>query len=369
MKQLIIALAFGAAMTLPSWAGITIGSTSYSADTLFRRQIGVNTIIRIPDYPLNVYLLEADMSNPYNRVETTVGQGRLGSLELLTAAAKRVSTSSKRVVAGCNANFWCVSSQSDAAYMLGSPYGAVVRNDTTYLNTNNVNDTWDGGPSRTGAVAIDHNKQLYMGHFTWKAAVAATKLGTVLEINKVNRRNLDNEMCLWNEAYGRTREFEDDWTSAGARGTNNADNYYLDFAQGSGWNVNRPMTMVVKKVVTDADRLTLGNYTACITATGSYKAKMRALAVGDTITVNQGWTTSEPDAQAVTPWIENMVEGNAPVMHHGQLTSRNTDETYNSQVYSRTGYGASADGRKLYMIVIDKSKSALSASRPVARPL
>ena len=362
MKQLIIALAFGAAMTLPSWAGITIGSTSYSADTLFRRQIGpgiVNTIIRIPDYPLNVYLLEADMSNPYNRVETTVGQGRLGSLELLTAAAKRVSTSSKRVVAGCNANFWCVSSQSDAAYMLGSPYGAVVRNDTTYLNTNNVNDTWDGGPSRTGAVAIDHNKQLYMGHFTWKAAVAATKLGTALEINKVNRRNLDNEMCLWNEAYGRTREFEDDWTSAGARGTNNADNYYLDFAQGSGWNVNRAMTMVVKKVVTDADRLTLGNYTACITATGSYKAKMRALAVGDTITVNQGWTTSEPDAQAVAPWIENMVEGNAPVMHHGQLTSRNTDESYNSQVYSRTGYGASADGRKLYMIVIDKSKSAL----------
>jgi hypothetical protein len=242
MKQLIIALAFGAAMTLLSWAGITIGSTSYSADTLFRRQIGpgiVNTIIRIPDYPLNVYLLEADMSNPYNRVETTVGQGRLGSLELLTAAAKRVSSGSKRVVAGCNANFWCVSSQSDAAYMLGSPYGAVVRNDTTYLNTNNVNDTWDGGPSRTGAVAIDHNKQLYMGHFTWKAAVAATKLGTALEINKVNRRNLDNEMCLWNEAYGRTREFEDNWTSAGARGTNNADNYYLDFAQGSGWNVNR----------------------------------------------------------------------------------------------------------------------------------
>lgn len=119
------------------------------------------------------------------------------------------------------------------------------------------------------------------------------------------------------------------------------------------------MTMVVKKVVTDADRLTLGNYTACITATGSYKAKMRALAVGDTITVNQGWTTSEPDAPTVAPWIENMVEGNAPVMHHGQLTSRNTDESYNSQVYSRTGYGASADGRKLYMIVIDKSKSAL----------
>ncbi len=360
MKKCIAALALGAFMALPAWAGIMIGTTEYAADTLFRRQLGpgiVNTIIRIPDYPLNVYLLEADMSNPYNRVETTVGQGKLGSLELLTSAAKRLSTGSKRVVAGCNANFWCVSSQSDAAYMLGSPYGAVVRNDTTYLNTNNVNDTWDGGPSRTGGVAIDHNKQLYMGHFTWKASITASKLSTALEINKVNRRNLDDEMCLWNEAYGRTREFEDDWTSTGGRGTNNADNYYLDFAQGSGWAVNRPMTMVVKKIVTGVDRLTLGDYTACITATGTYKAKMQALAEGDTITVDQGWTTSEPDAQAVAPWIENMVEGNAPVMHLGQLTSRNTDEAYNSQVYSRTGYGTSADGKKLYMIVIDKSRS------------
>ena len=361
MKRLITALALGASIALPTWAGITIGSTTYSADTLFRRQIGpgiVNTIIRIPDYPLNVYLLEADMSNPYNHVETTVGQGKLGSLELLTSASKRLTTSTKRVLAGCNANFWCVSSQSDAAYMLGTPYGAVVRNDTTYVNTNNVNDTWDGGPSRTGGAAIDHNKQLFLGHFTWKATVGASALTSTLSINKVNRRNLASEMCLWNAAYGRTREFEDNWVSGDKQGTNNADNYYLDFAPGSGWAVGKPMTFIIKKIVNDSDRLTLGDYAACITATGTPKAKMRSLAVGDTVTINQGWTTAESDGNATTPWIENMVEGNAPVMHLGQLTERNTDEAYNSQVYSRTGYATNADGSRLYMIVIDKSKSA-----------
>lgn len=342
-------------------ASVMIGTKEYSADTLFHRVIGpgvVNTIIRLPDYPLNVYLLEADMNNPYNRIETAQGQNLLGKTEGMVSMAKRYSTNGKRVLAGCNANFWCVSNQgAQSLYMLGSPLGGVVRNDTVIVNTNNVNDTWDGGPSRTACSAIDHDKNLVFGHFTWKAIVSSDKLGTELTINKVNKRNMANEMCLWNEYFGRNREFESNWVDANNTGTNNADNYYLDFADGGSWQVNKPMTFVVKKIVLDADRQTLGTYQACITATGSTKSAMRALQEGDVITITQGWTTNESDKAAVSPWIENLVEGNAPVMHNGELTGRNYDETYNSQVYSRTAYGCSFDGKKLYMIVIDKSQS------------
>ncbi len=323
------------------------------------RQLGpgiTNTIIRIPDYPLNVYLLEADMNNPYNRIETMQGQGTVGKTELLTTAAQRYSTPSKRVLAGCNANFWCVSGQgSSSIYMLGSPYGAVVRNDTIYTNTNNVNDTWDGGPERTAGTAIDHDKNLIFGHFTWAAQLTSSKLDNTLAINKVNRRNRNNEMCLWNEAFDRTRQFETNWISADETGNNHTDNYYLALTEGCSWQVSKPMTFVIVSIVRDADRQTLGDYKACLTATGSFKDAMAVHNVGDTITITQGWTTNEPESEHITPWIENMVEGNAPVMHLGELTGRNTDETYNSQVYSRTAYGCSADGRKLYMIVIDKS--------------
>ena len=358
MKRIIsIQLLLMVAVT--AMAQVVIGGNEYQVDTLFRRQLGpgiMNTIIRIPGYPLNVYLLEADMNNPYNRIETMQGQGTVGKTELLTTAAKRYSTPSKRVLAGCNANFWCVSGQGASSnYMLGSPYGAVVRNDTIYTNTNNANDTWDGGPERTAGTAIDHDKNLIFGHFTWAAELTSSKLTSPLAINKVNRRNRNNEMCLWNEAFGRTRQFETNWISADETGNNHTDNYYLELAEGSSWQVSKPMTFVIVNIVNDADRQTLGDYEACLTATGSFKEAMSAHAVGDTITITQGWTTNEPESEHITPWIENMVEGNAPVMHLGELTERNTNESYNSQVYSRTGYGCSADGKKLYMIVIDKS--------------
>lgn len=360
MRKLLLVMWLAAACASSAMAAVTIGSKQYAADTLFHRQIGpgiVNTIIRIPDYPLNVYLLEADMNNPYNRVETAQGQGLVGKTEALTSMAKRYTTASKRVLAGCNANFWCVANQgAQSKYMLGSPLGGVVRNDTVIVNTNNVNDTWDGGPSRTAISAIDHDKNLIFGHATWLATVSSDRLANQIPIYKINKRNLANELCLWNEYYGRNREFESNWTSHDATGANNADNYYLQFAEGSSWMVNKPMTFVIKKIVKSADRQTLGNYDACITATGALKNSMSALQEGDAITINQGWTTNEPDKAKISPWIENLVEGNAPVMHNGELTGRNYDETYNSQVYSRTGYGCSFDGRKLYMIVIDKSQ-------------
>ena len=94
-------------------ATVTIGETTYATDTLMRQQVGpgmITTIVRIPDYPLNVYVTETDLNNPYNRVETTLGYNTLGKTETLVNAAVRNRTATKRPVVGCNGNFWCVSS-------------------------------------------------------------------------------------------------------------------------------------------------------------------------------------------------------------------------------------------------------------------
>ena len=77
MRKLLLTIAFTVIFATAMKASVNIGAKEYAADTLFHRVIGpgiVNTIIRLPDYPLNVYLLEADMSNPYNRIETAQGQ-------------------------------------------------------------------------------------------------------------------------------------------------------------------------------------------------------------------------------------------------------------------------------------------------------
>ena len=349
-----------------AWAGadVVIDGKSYVADTVHRRQVGpgiMNTIVRLPDFPLNVYVLETDLTNPYNRVETTLGYNTVGKTELLTNAVVRNRTATKRPVAACNANFWIVGGSGEPwnVYALGTPNGAAVRNDTTYVNANTSGDQWNGGPSHSGAVAIDRNGKVYAGRWWWYGTVASPKVkeGAPQHFYNVNRRCVAGEMALWNAAYSRTREFENNWVSFYEKGDNQSDNYYLNFAEGEGWRVGKDMAMVVKKIVHGADRLTLGDYDACLTCTGETKETMAALAEGDVVTVNSSWMTNEADRDHEYPLIENMVEGNAPVMHGGQLTGRNYDETYNTMVYSRTAYGTNATGDKLYMIVIDKSTS------------
>lgn len=375
MKTFITSLATIALTATSAMGAININGTAYECDTLQRRQVGpgiINTIMRLPDYPLNVYILETDLNNQYNRVETTISQGRVGTTELLTNAYTRNRTATKRPIAACNANFWCVTGhgQPFTTYMMGSPFGAVVRNDTTFLNTNTLSgtDMWNGGPYRTGVSAISKDKKLYFGHMTWAGTVKSSKLSSALSIATINRRARTNQLVLWNGAYTKTREFENDWVDYNEKGDNSSDNYYLELKAGSSWQVGQDMTFVVKKIVKGADRQKLGDYDACLTPTGTFKTQMESLAEGDEITINQGWTTADGSTQE-TPLIENMVEGNATVMLNGELTTRNTDEVYNSQVYSRCAYGSSADGKHLYMIVIDNSVSKLygrSAGCPTA---
>jgi hypothetical protein len=338
-------------------ASVNISGTDYELDTISRRQIGpglINTIMRLPGYPLTVYLLEMDLNNNYNRVETTYGYNTLGKTEALANAYKRHQAEGKHPLAACNGNFWVVAGNGSpwADYMLGVPFGGVVYNDTVCVNTNTDVDTWDGGPTHTGSIAIDHNKTLYVGTKLWTGSATCSKMTSPISIIQVNKRCNEGEAALYGPPFGRTRAFN---TLA------DNDNVFLKFAEGSSWGVNTAMKFIVQDIKTDAAGLTLGTYDACLTASGTdNKAQIAKLSVGDTVTINQGWRTL--DAASVAPQIENMIEGNAQIMDDGVLTSSNDTETYNSMVYSRTCYGTSKDGKHLYMIVIDKSSGAYGLS-------
>lgn len=373
MKRIYSALLAAVCCGSMATAAVVIGDKTYEMDTLLHRTIGpgiVNTIVRIPDYPLNVYVLEADVTNPHMRVETTSGHGVVGKTEELVNAYTRNRTETRRPVAACNGNFWIVGGSGAPwnIWGLGTAMGAVVRNDTTYVNTNMTADQWNGGWSRTGASVYTHDRRVHLGHFAWAGTVVSPKIGQI-NLANVNRRCINGEVALWSKPYTRTREFETNWISHGQQGYNATDNYYLTFVEGENWVVNKPMKFVVSKIVNDADRQTLGYYDACITASGAAKAGLSALAVGDEVEVASNWTTSDANGGVTVPTIESMVEGNAQVMHNGELTGRNYDESYNSMVYSRTAYGCNAEGTRLYMIVIDKSTSkkyGTSAGCPTA---
>ena len=315
----------------------------------------VTTIVRIPDYPLNIYITETDLNNPNNRVETTLGYSTVGRSESLLNAVKRNRTATKRPIVACNSNFWCVSAEwPPREFELGTPYCSVIRNDSICVNAETNEDNWCYGPGYTGGTAISRDKTLYFDHIIPSATITSERFNAPVVFETVNRRCILNHVTLWTPAYTRTRQFETDWISTGERGNAHTDNYYLTLKAGERWGINHDMTFVVTRIVRDADRQTLGNYDACITCSGTQAQVMAALAEGDEITVNYGMTAQ---GSGERPEIENMVEGIGLVMKNGELTNNNYDLDYNTKVYSRTGYGASADGKHLIMMVIDMSFS------------
>ena len=358
MKRLLHSFLLITLFTLNGFASITLGGKTYETDTLYRRQVGpgmVTTIVRIPDYPLNIYITETDLNNPNNRVETTLGYSTVGRSESLLNAVKRNRTATKRPIVACNSNFWCVSAEwPPREFELGTPYCSVIRNDSICVNAETNEDNWCYGPGYTGGTAISRDKTLYFDHIIPSATITSERLNAPIVFETVNRRCILNHVTLWTPAYTRTRQFETDWISTGERGNAHTDNYYLTLKAGERWGINHDMTFVVTRIVRDADRQTLGNYDACITCSGTQAQVMATLAEGDEITVNYGMTAQ---GSGDRPEIENMVEGIGLVMKNGELTNNNYDLDYNTKVYSRTGYGASADGKHLIMMVIDMSLS------------
>jgi len=378
-KELLLMLLMAVVAIIPLRADIVINGTAYHADTLVRRQVApgtINTIVRLPDYPLNIYLIETDLNDPNNRVETTFAKNELGNTELLSAAMARQTTATKRPLVACNANFWIVSGSGPlAASQKLFPMGGVVRNDTTVVNDNNTYDQWGGGPWMTGAAGITTDKRLVMGRLMWEGTITSSKLAAPLPYHNFNRRAVRGEICMYNRLFRTGRAFEDDWINYDTRGDNQSDNYFLSFVIDENgvkekWKTNSPMKFVINRIVYGEDRRSILYSNAALAVTGdANKAAMSVLQVGDTIEVTSGFRTLDEGQPELYPRIENLVWGQATLMLNGELTSRNYNDSYNTPNYSRTIYGTNADGKRLYMMVIDLSTSpkyGLSRGCPTA---
>ncbi len=358
LSMMLLAMGFNALAQVDT---ILINDNNYHVDVVESLDLGPGIHhyrLRIPDYPLNVNILKMDMNNPYNRIETFQASETLYKTEKLASAYNRYMSDEKRPIAGANGNFWCVSSQQPHSDLLiGATYNGNLRNGQIITETNAYSDQWDGGPARTGVIAVDVSKNLYIESMNYKGYVINEKIGQpeIIQVNKIVR---DNEIGLYNSYYGRSKTFMCADGYKDANGTRHfqlvegvATEVYLTINEGQKWMAGEPMTCTVGDVKTDAGTGTLGDYDLCVVGRGANKDALANLAIGDQVTINYGWSTVD----GKTPVIEQLIGGNAIVMTNGEMTGRNDDETYNSQVYSRCAYGSSADGKTLYIIVIDKS--------------
>ena len=364
MRRLLLPLFAFTACFVPSKAAtFTIDDKEYDYDLLIKKEIGPGVTynrIRIPDYPLNINYLTVDMSNPYNRIETQQGQDKIGSLERLADAYTRMQKAGKKPLGGQNANFWVVTGHGlpNNRYAMGTTFNANVKNGQIITETNNRYDQWVGGPTRSGVIGVDKDKKLWIQAMEYRGTLSSSKWGDqkadIIQCNRFGRRD---EMVLFNSFYPKDKPFQIiEWSDEISdyrlvEGENTE--IYLDLEEGQQWHIGKDFTATVKEIKTNTSGGVLGDYDLCLSANGAgYMPLVSQLAVGDQVTLNFGWRSYDTNE---IPEIENMVGGNAIILKNGELTERNYDEQYNSQVYSRSAYGVSEDGKTLYMLVIDYS--------------
>lgn len=335
---------------------ISIGGKEYECQRIIERKIAPGTTylrLRLPDYPLNVNMVMVDLNNKYNRIETTVANESAKGTESLVKAASRLTTPAHRPVAAANANFWIVGGQNEYPLYSGITRNASVRNGKMVTESNQFQEKWDKGTSRTGVVSISYDKVLNIDYCT--SSITFTKKGgKAVEIHQCNKGFRSGEYCMYNSFYGADREFmpvkvvDKIYTLDEA---NDATEVLLDIKPGQEWTGGKDILFEVKEVRKNAGHGTLGNHDLAIVGRETGSTANLDLAPGDEIALKYRWTYTG----LLMPVVEQAIGGNALVMRHGVLTEHNYNEDYNSTIYSRTGYGCSKDGKTLYMIVIDKS--------------
>ena len=364
MKKLLLIFAVFAMLNnvVASAEVITIQGVDYKTDVLIDRDLGPGINykrLRIPDFPLNVNMIIMDLTNPYNRVETTQGGEQLGKTEKLADAYTRQYTEEKRPLAGANGNFWCVSSQLPwADFITGATFNGNVRNGAIITETNAHTDWWGHNNGCPGCVAITPDKNMVIDFMYYKGSVTNDKFGSLV-IQQTNKLVRDNEVGLYNHFFGRTKSFipVDQYTeeSTGNQHLRRVENVstevYLTIKEGNTWMVGRPMVCTVAEVKTDAGAGKLGDYDLCLVGRGTNKDALAQLVAGDEVTIDLHWEL--PDGSA--PEIEQLIGGNGVVMVDGVLTDLNQIDGYNTQTYSRCAYGTTADRKTLVNVVIDMS--------------
>lgn len=343
-------------ITTVLYAGsIDILGVAKSIDTLEYKVVGPGTVytrFSLPDYPLSVYMMTVDLNNPYNFVETFQAGEQVGKTEAMTSAFGRLNAAGHRTIGGINGNFWIVSGQGQPAELLGVPHSGSMKNGVLITDPNGWNRGRTTIPEELlqeiGFAVIDKNRKIWIDDMDFDGKVTIDGIGSY-PISEINRIRKTNELVFFNNYMG----------SLATRTDDDGTEVFIKPVENQSWNVNGEVLCKVVRIVKDKGANAIPSGESVLSGTGTAKTFLENLTEGQTLKVNMGIYTLKDNER---PMADQMLTGNALVMKNGELTIRNTNEAYNSQLYPRTGIGMSQDGKKLFLIVIDKSAGSIGAS-------
>lgn len=317
----------------------------------------------------NVSIVEVDLTNPDVKVEAFTASDALLKTEKMTSFYTRKKNAGRTATVTQNGHFWSMSSQTNTSagvHATNTLLGGCMVNGSIKTETNYLHDQWNGGPTRTGILGITTDGKAVIGNYkTIVKAMCPAKWGSdensnVLQIAEVNKYCIASDyMALFTPEYPKDRALKVINTSSGQPGsvvTGTATEIYLKMDAGQTFTNNSWIKATVGAIKTNASSSTRGDYDFVIVAApGVSKNVLASVAVGDKMQFKYYW---EATSGGTIPAFTNVVAGNAIVMQNGAITTRATDESYNTTAYARSLYGINSAGTKLIMCVVDKGQNS-----------
>ncbi len=340
MKLFFISLFSVFSLTLYS-QGISIEGKNYSVDTLlYQMQIGpgvYHSSYRLPGYPLNFQVMEVDLKNPYNMIETVKAGDRAVATEQPTKMAKRKDAPGHLVVGGTNGDFYFYQDTPE----IGIPRSGQFLNGEIIAN-----------PTGRASFILGKNKKPYVDRINFRADLISgenkTRIHTVNMLRLEWEPNATDFLTLYTDKFGTS-------TSAIAGGTK----VIFRPKEGDKFKIggNDTVVCIVESVAANTGASAIPAGKAVLHGRDGASTFLQSLSVGSEVKMafrTQLRTT--PDE--LSDFKEQVGGSDCIVLKHG--IPQDEAKTAASGLNPRTGMGFSQDSTRVYMIVAD-GRSGLSA--------
>jgi hypothetical protein len=284
MKRLFALLCMASALLPLSAKDLYVNSQTYEVDTIVtKHKIGPGTTYayyRLPDRPMEIHVLEVDLSNPYINIEVCNGGDAAVACETPSHMYMRHDSPGHDMVAATNGDF----------YSTGMGEVGISRMGLYCVGECIFNPT--GNP----LFVMDKQNNPWISYVNFAGTVSD---GTsTIRLHTVNQLRLEwetetaaNQLSLYTGAFGTATHST---TTGGKVATLKA------VAGSASFPSNSPITMTVESVADNAGQVPIPEDGAVLYGVGTSADFVGSLAVGSTVTINLGTTlTSYPDVTEV----------------------------------------------------------------------
>ncbi|HRI45535.1 MAG TPA: phosphodiester glycosidase family protein [Ignavibacteriaceae bacterium] len=294
-------------------------------DTVTTMNVGVGVkYYKVLSYaaPYSINILEVDLKNGYNSVETVKANDRLNGYERTSSMAARNSFPGHRVVGAVNGDFYGSG---------GVPINIQIKNGQILRNPISLS---------TLGFDIFNNPMLKVVNFSGDVK---DKLNQSNQLHGVNKTRETNQLILFNRYMGATS------------GTNIYGTELLVKPIG-GWIVNDTVKLVVTNKQVGVGSMAIPDSFSVLSGHGTAATFLNGISIGDTIKLVQKVLPGLPK-------LKEMMGGFPKIVNNGlnyavQGFNEEGGPSHAFEKHPRTAAGFSQDSSKLYLITVDGRMAA-----------